>query len=176
MKNMEFWSLDNRYGLRIFASELSLMLELCRKSGSFETGGVFFGKYTTAHDCAVITEILGPSDDSESGGTWFKRGIKGLKKKIDSLWINRNEYYLGEWHYHPSSEPEPSPTDKNQMQQIAESLKYNCPEPILVIVGGSVPNDWKIQAYVFRRSRSLIKLYVCKTAEIINPCEIKLQS
>lgn len=165
MKNLEFWSVDNRYGLRIYAHELSLMIDLCRKSDSLETGGVFFGKYTTAHDCAIITEIVGPSTDSQSGKTWFKRGIKGLKKKIDSLWRNRNEYYLGEWHFHPSGAPQPSRTDENQMQQIAESSRYNCPEPILIIVGGFVPNQLRMQVYVFPRGRTYVELHDYRTAE-----------
>ena len=41
------------------------------------------------------------------------------------------------------------------MARIAESLEYNTPEPVLIVVGGS---DWEVLAHVFPRHSTAIGL------------------
>lgn len=101
-----------------------------------ETGGILIGYYDTSLKNAYITEVTREPEDSKSGPTWFIRGIKGLKKLIIKKW-EKEEYYLGEWHYHPGQSPEPSKVDINQMRKNAKDKHFNCKEPILVIVGGT---------------------------------------
>ena len=40
------------------------------------------------------------------------------------------------------------------MVRIAESLDYNTPEPVLIVVGGS---DWEVLAHVFPRHSAAIR-------------------
>jgi integrative and conjugative element protein (TIGR02256 family) len=159
MRNpVEFWSKDNRFGLRIFASEMNLLLDFCEKSGLVETGGILIGKYTSAHDCAVVSEVTPPPLDSKRGRFWFKRGVRGLRNKLKTLWDEKSVYYLGEWHFHPEGAPDPSETDFNSLKGISESSKYNCPEPLLIIIGGSFPENWNIRVFVFLQNKSLLEL------------------
>lgn len=158
-KPLEFWSKDNRFGLHISAPELDLLLELSEKSGLVETGGILIGEYTPALDCAVVMEITPPPPDSKRGRYWFVRGVKGLRSKLKALWKEKTGFYLGEWHFHPGGDPDPSETDLIGIKGISESPKYKCPEPILLIIGGSLPDNWSIRAFVFLRNDSLLELH-----------------
>ena len=147
-------SSDGRYRVHIGHSHVEVLLATCRKSGALETGGLLVGRYNDAHDTATVTRLWGPPRDSVRRRTSFYRGTHGLQRQLNSLWRTR-EYYLGEWHYHPSGGAQPSERDSRQMITIAESPQYNTPEPVLIVVGGS---DWKVVAYVFPRHGSSIRL------------------
>jgi len=124
---------------------------ICTRAQNSETGGILLGYYNKKHDTARITKVFDSPPDSTYGKTWFHRGIRGLQAIIDAYWYNKDSYYLGEWHYHPLSDPEPSEIDKKQMFEIASSRLYKCPEPILFIIGGGANLGWKYQVIVFPR-------------------------
>lgn len=125
-------------------------MESCRRSAPEETGGILVGFYTGALDCAVVTGASERPPDSESGRTWFVRGTVGLQRWLDRLWRrSRRRYYLGEWHFHPGGDPEPSLTDAKQMGEIAGNASYRCPEPVLLLVGGSASDPSDVKVYVF---------------------------
>jgi hypothetical protein len=44
------------------------------------------------------------------------------------------------------------------MRSIAEAADYQCPEPILVIIGGCPPKRWAMKAYVFPKGSGGIEL------------------
>ncbi len=50
-------------------------------------------------------------------------------------------YYIGEWHFHPFMSPVPSGTDLRQIRAIARDRDYQCPVPILIVVGGDPSAD-----------------------------------
>jgi hypothetical protein len=110
---------------------------------------------------AFVSDASRAPGDSKSGTTWFYRGIAGLQAWLYRLW-DKERYYLGEWHSHPGARPFPSDTDLRQIREIAESPKYNCPEPVLLIVGGRPTADWQIGVYVAPRTRSLVELNECE--------------
>lgn len=153
MAHLEFWSSDNRFGLRVSGPSSKKLLRLCRNSSPDETGGLLLGHYSGAHDCALVTSVTEAPPDSQSGRTWFVRGVRGLQSKIDLLWRRRCDYYIGEWHFHPYGSPDPSTTDINQLRDIAHSKQYHCPEPVLLIIGGEPPKVWSARAFVFPRSQ-----------------------
>jgi len=101
-----------------------------------ETGGVLIGYYAASHHLAVVTEASPPPGDSSAGRFWFRRGHRGLADWFRRLWGAREQrYYLGEWHYHPSKHVEPSHADIIELRAIADDIAYQCPEPIMTIVG-----------------------------------------
>lgn len=162
--NPQFWSEDGTFGLRIESQILQNILDECEQSASNETGGILVGHYSDNLSCAVITQQSGKPDDSWSGRSWFSRGTAGLQKWLDRLWnANERRYYLGEWHYHPGGAPEPSATDRNQMTQIARDTSYKCPEPVLLIVGGTATDPSYLRAFVFMESHnSPLELFSCQ--------------
>jgi integrative and conjugative element protein (TIGR02256 family) len=121
-----------------------------------ETGGVLAGYYSQLLDRAIIKNLTGPPKDSKRGYTWFVRGVSGLQSLIFQLW-KKKQYYLGEWHFHPHASSHPSSQDINQMAMIAESKQYHCPEPLLLIIGGS-PENFEIRIFVIFFNKRVIEL------------------
>jgi integrative and conjugative element protein (TIGR02256 family) len=158
--NYEAWSIDRKYGLRIPSKVLQKILQLCSSSGSNETGGIIIGYYTRRLDCAVVTDCSGPPLDSKSGSNYFGRGIKGLQRWLMSLWnLTKRRYYLGEWHFHPFANPQPSGVDINQLEKNAKNKSYHCSEPIMFIIGGDPNNDWSCVTLLYIKEKGLIELY-----------------
>ncbi len=153
----EYWSADRKFGLRINGTEVQKLMGHCKKAGDTETGGILVGFYTETHDCAIVTDLCGPPSDSRSGKTWFWRGVHGLQEWLRQLWTDKR-FYLGEWHFHPHSGAVPSQIDCDQLEEISRSTQYNCPEPILLLVGGTPPRRWEMAAHVFPRMQACVPL------------------
>ncbi len=150
MNAFEFRSEDGAFGASISPKTLTEILESCRDFAPAETGGILVGRYNDALNCAVVTDASERPPDSRSGRTWLLRGTAGLQSWLDRLWSSsKRRYYLGEWHFHPGGAPEPSPTDIEQMGKIARSPSYECPEPVLLLVGGAAEKRSDVRVYVF---------------------------
>jgi integrative and conjugative element protein (TIGR02256 family) len=150
-------SADCRFGLTIHSDEMKAILNFCAQADRKETGGILLGHYTQSHDMAIVTEVAGPPPDSTHGSSFFIRGIKGLQQLINQLW-RRKHYYIGEWHYHPFANPDPSGTDEQQMLDFARDKPMNCPEPILLLMGGDPKRDWHVKVVVYTRNKKTIEL------------------
>lgn len=157
-RNATWSSADGRFGMEIQQAALARALVICERAGTAETGGIIVGHYTVKHDCAVVTELRGPPNDSEAGRTWFVRGAQGLTDYLRSLWTRERRYYLGEWHFHPRASAQPSRQDTGQMQEIARDPRYRCPEPLLLIIGGSPPEAYELSAFVALARQHLVPL------------------
>jgi len=139
------------------------MVSLCRKAKRAETGGIVAGRYNGQLDWAIVTEVTGPPTDSRSGRNWFQRGVRGLQQLIERLWQRDRSCYLGEWHYHPYAPPTPSGPDTSQMRKIADLASYECPEPILLILGGDPDKELETRAFVFCRGSEYVELKLIKS-------------
>lgn len=124
------------------------LLRHCQNAGARETGGVLIGHYTDRLDCAIITRVFGPGEDSRAGATWFERGTQKLYALLVEYWRRGRGYYLGEWHFHPGAAPSPSGCDVRSMHRIATDRKSQCRQPVLLIVGGC-PGNWLASVHVF---------------------------
>ena len=149
----EFRSPDGRFGLVIGIAHLTEIRESCAKAHPLETGGVLIGRYNEAYDTAIVVRATGAPLDSESGPTTFLRGTRGLNGLLMRFWT-KDEYYLGEWHYHPSGSARPSTVDIGQMQAIADDDGANCPEPVLLVAG----EQDAVAVYVFPRGKPPVQL------------------
>lgn len=135
------------------------ILQTCEKSVNKETGGILIGYYTDDLTTAVVTEATPPPKDSRSDYTRFYRGMDGLKRLLIRRWKEpRRCYYLGEWHYHPVKNVEPSPNDINQMVKISREENYKCREPIMLVVGHGYGEARSIRAFVFPKGTAMIEL------------------
>lgn len=157
-RDHEWYSDNGRFGIRLSVTCLSQLLSCCQQAGAHETGGILAGKYSAALDVAQVTRVSPVPPDSRQGPTWFERGTVGLQGWLDTLWAERHEYYLGEWHYHPAAVPEPSWVDRIQMRRIARASAYSCPEPLLLILSGSSAAHLTVRAFVVPRGDNAIPL------------------
>lgn len=91
--------------------------------------------------------------------------------EVEQSWCQRLQagFYVGEWHFHPNAAPTPSDTDHRSMRGIATSTRYNCPEPVLVIVGGNPRREWTASAQVFPRGGGPVRLDLVSTASELPP-------
>ena len=154
MEGHESWSKDRRFGLLVSGELMENIIQECSNANGQETGGILMGYYTRRHDCAVVTDVTGPPEDSKRARATFYRGVRGLQAWIGRLWREKRHYYLGEWHYHPGGTATPSPTDDNQMRSISTDKKTRCPEPVLLLVGGNPSEHWETRAYVYPREKT----------------------
>lgn len=159
MNDLLLWSRDRRFGLSVKGSLLSEGLKECALSGFQETGGILVGYYTPAHDCAIVTALSGPPEDSIRKSFLFKRGTQGIQSVILRLWQEKKHFYLGEWHFHPRGASIPSHLDIEQMKALSKNKKLKCPEPILLIIGGNPKDAWTVNAFVFPNNQEYIKLF-----------------
>lgn len=155
---VECWSRDGRFGIVLPEEQQECIRRECETANGSETGGILVGTYNDAHDCAFVSEVFGPPEDSKGGRFTFFRGVKGLQGILRRIWKEQRRYYLGEWHFHPGGSPIPSGTDNDQMTSIAQDPLSKCPEPILVILGGNPKADWTIGAFVYTRTDGPIEL------------------
>ncbi|MET3880142.1 Mov34/MPN/PAD-1 family protein [Chitinophaga sp. OAE865] len=154
----KFISNDKRFEVQLPSKIITKIIGLIAAAGKKETGGIIIGSYSLDRSCAIVSYVSGPPKDSKSGFNWFQRGKLGLQTLLNRQWEKEEQtYYLGEWHFHPFSSPDPSFQDKLAMSKISEAAEYNCPEPILLIIGGH-KNDYKLQLFVISRSEGFIPL------------------
>lgn len=156
--DLRFLSDDAMYGLIIDQKVLHTMLSICRASQVLEVGGIIIGTYDTENRYALVSRISSSPIDSKRGRNWFHRGVYGLQSLLNRYWTESRKYYLGEWHFHPYSSAIASSIDIKQMTSISTKNDYNCPEPIMIILGGNPKRDWEVRAYVFPRNKMWIEL------------------
>lgn len=130
------------------ATVLDEMLEMCRAAGKRETGGILIGRHSEDRSTAVILEATGRPKDSLFSWVTFSRGSHGLRALLESRWME-NSFYLGEWHFHPGGSPNPSHQDILSMKKIASDPDYQCPLPLLLIVGGNPRRDYLVSCTIF---------------------------
>jgi len=154
----EFRSEDGRFGLTVPERALADLRRFCEAAQAVETGGILVGFYTPSGDSAVVTRVTGPPMDSKAGSTWFQRGTDAVNEQLVGFW-GKGEFYLGEWHFHPDGAPPvPSDQDCKQLQEIAASKQYHCPEPILAVASLLTKGDLSLAAFVFPRRRTRMAL------------------
>lgn len=129
------------------------MVREVRRHRRSETGGVLIGFYSEDLCCVHVLEATGPGRFSFHAPFAFMRGVKDLQRAVDSAGAD-GLYYVGEWHSHPGRSASPSAQDIRQMQEISASDGYNCPEPVLIVIGGADPLKY-ISAHVIMGKRTI---------------------
>jgi proteasome lid subunit RPN8/RPN11 len=133
------------------------MYERCRKEHPCETGGILAGT-DRLDGPALVVNARDPPRDSIHEPTRFLRGTdkveEWLKDARESIGID----YLGEWHYHPGASPDLSRDDRTAMNDIANDDGYDCPHPLLFIVGQDGEGQFTINAYLFHDSKEYEQL------------------
>ncbi len=126
---------DASFAMKFDTSVLSTLDRYCLEAGSSETGGILIGRYSDDLSLAIVQEATPPPTDSRRGRSWFVRGINGLRDILGKRWRAKDRtHYLGEWHFHPVDQVEPSSEDFDQMLKISRSKEYDCREPLLLIL------------------------------------------
>lgn len=153
-KHLKYISADNSFAVCLPVNVLEKMHHECEKSLPNETGGILIGNYSDDLKVAHITKMVGKSRNSVRHCSSFIREGKDYLPILNRFW-EKNQYYLGEWHYHPLSSSIPSPVDIATMFQLSLDKYLCCPEPILIIIGGK-KGAWNITISVFCNGERII--------------------
>lgn len=150
---------DGKYRVSLSKHAFDDMLRLARKHAPSEIGTALVGSYSDSGDEALVEELAPVSADSRSGRFTFHRGVAGLRQFLRRVFTASagRTHYVGEWHSHVGGAPIPSPTDEQNMMQIASDPKAQCPECLLVIFGLNDPAV-DLGVYVFSQKRGRIDL------------------
>jgi integrative and conjugative element protein (TIGR02256 family) len=158
--SLEWISECGEYKVTISKACYSQMLQLARKHSPVEVGTSLVGRYSADGHEAKILDLAPLTPDSSGSRSEFRRGVQGLHTFYGRLFrrFGRQRHYVGEWHSHPGGAPSPSQKDNINQGAIAADTKTNCPEAILIILGGDVSADAQLGVYVYSRSRGRIDL------------------
>jgi proteasome lid subunit RPN8/RPN11 len=152
-----FSSPDATISVEVNKDVFNSMAIICRKSPNRETGGILVGKYLNVGKIAQILEALPPSIDSVGTRSTFNRGIHGLSNELTSRWAKTGSHYVGEWHYHPLGNGQPSDRDISQMINFAREESMQSPVPIMVIVFRSGSDQYELRTFLFTQDgRTLV--------------------
>lgn len=133
-----------RLEVHIESKVLDLMRAEIEKAKDLETGGVLLGNIEK--DILHIKHASGPGPDAKKTPTYFLKDKKYCQEFIDEVHIKNEQdsLYIGEWHYHPSKNNNPSKTDLMSLKDIATSSGYLTENPVMIIIS----NDAKYSVTV----------------------------
>jgi len=100
-----------------------------------ETGGILIGHVQGR--TAVVMRATGPGPNAKRTKAVFERDVEFVQSQLDQAAGEFGErgLYIGEWHSHLETDPEPSPRDIRSMCGIAEAPNYATRCPVMVIAG-----------------------------------------
>lgn len=166
-KSLLKWQSDcEQYTVIISESCFFKMIKMAQTHYPNEVGTSLVGCYSDDGFEASVLDLAPLSSDSKGQRTSFYRGTVGLRKFFAKLrqTFSGKRHYVGEWHSHPDGAPTPSGTDDRNQLDIAMDTKTNCPECILIIVGG--PNFNEMGVFVYSRKQGKVILFLVQNGEI----------
>lgn len=103
-----------------------------------EAGGQLFGKVTA--DLVTVTHVAGPRAADERRRFSFRSNPERAQADIERF-ARRGLLYLGEWHTHAETIPQPSGSDAQAMRQIYARSRRNTAALLLLILGFGEPDE-----------------------------------
>ncbi|MFN8578868.1 MAG: Mov34/MPN/PAD-1 family protein [Candidatus Sericytochromatia bacterium] len=144
--------------MNITSDCLIKIINIAKSAHPKEIGSSLIGYYSKDGFDAYITNIVEISNDSKGTNNRFIRGTKGLKKFFSQLKSTQNQHYIGEWHSHPDYYSIPSNIDDNSQFDISNNEKVNCPECLLLIIGGDFFKEPSLGIFVYSKVKGRINL------------------
>lgn len=157
---LKWQSKCGRYSVSISAACMAKTLQTARAHYPHEVGTSLVGHYSKDGFDAYVMDTAPLTPDSRGSPRFFHRGIGGLRRFYVRLRRRHRgkRHYVGEWHSHPGKPPIPSAIDDQSQASISASTETNCPESILVIVGGALLEEPELGVYVYSRRRGRVDL------------------
>lgn len=123
---------------RVWVAEhvLRAIAREAQQHAPLESGGILLG-YRSADREEVVTHALGPGPDAHHRREVFVPDYAHDRRVAVDGWEQSggSEYYVGDWHSHPESEPYLSDRDRKVMQSIALDRESQLVHPLMIVVG-----------------------------------------
>jgi integrative and conjugative element protein (TIGR02256 family) len=127
---------------------------------ALETGGVLVGFVDSALHAVVVIAASGAGPHARHTPNTFNRDRKYCQAFLDR-YVEMTQGvvdFVGEWHKHRESDPQPSPTDTQTYQRLAADPACHCALPLVLITGACVISHDPLSeqfvsqnAFLFRR-------------------------
>ena len=136
------------------------MREMALAHAPVEVGTSLLGQYTDRNNVATVLGLAPLTPDSRGTRWSFLRGVKGLKEYFAGVYkkFRGRRYYVGEWHSHPGATTSASDVDDYNQADLSKTERSQCPEAILLIVGGDLEQKPTLGVYVYSRTRGRVDL------------------
>jgi integrative and conjugative element protein (TIGR02256 family) len=135
------------------------MLAITSATRPLEVGGVLLGRIQPG--LPTIVDLIGPGPLARATATSFEPDYEYQQAEVDRLFQDYGSdlAYLGDWHSHPGGRCHPSVTDLRAMLAIRGTAEAQCPDPVMVIVGG--PRNRTTKAFAFDGLEALAEVPMC---------------
>jgi len=122
-------------------------------SAKDETGGILLGELNDALEIISIDVATGPPPDSRKSPELFECGIEGTHAlcAFHAKESGNSTKFIGVWHTHPVSIPEPSKVDLAAMAQILH-LQEKTPRHVVMLIVGHAATRPTWRFHLFRRN------------------------
>lgn len=97
-----------------------------------EIGGQLFGQFVN-NEVRVVS-ATGPSTLDKRGWSWFRPDKRTQNLEIKRL-FEKGLHFVGDWHTHPESIPNPSFVDLESMKDCFKKSRHELKAFLMVIVG-----------------------------------------
>lgn len=131
------------------------------RNSKHETGGLLFGEFDEVLGIAWVSNVSGPPKDSKFSPTEFNLGIQGISD-LSNQYAQKTHgmvRYIGTWHTHPGSSPNPSETDLCGIAKIFAETPSDSHHHLMIIVGQAATQTPQIGMYAFEKERPYSHLY-----------------
>ncbi|XAT59573.1 hypothetical protein GN278_01255 [Rhodobacteraceae bacterium Araon29] len=150
---------ERNHGHDVFVSQAAakgIAAEVSRASRTLgpdvETGGLMFGEIDDSLGLLHLDAVTGPPPDSVHSPKLFLCGTDGTRERseLEKRRSGGASRFIGIWHTHPVSPPNPSDVDLGAMQNILQISKTPPRHTVMLIIGhASTDPEWGI--YLYRR-------------------------
>jgi proteasome lid subunit RPN8/RPN11 len=124
---------ENELELSIDEKLLDRIGQIALKHYPNEFGGFLIGHYSTDFKLVEIKDVLLPKK-YKGTPTLFERSTDNMEEAFAKLFIEKQQYYIGEWHSHPDGSTMYSNIDLNAMRKTVECETVHIKNPLLLII------------------------------------------
>ncbi len=122
------------------------IIAMAEKSLNVETCGVLVG-YVDDQRRAIALRAVGPGPQAQRSSSMCSRDSQFAQQHLETAAVELGErgQYLGEWHSHFETKPQPSPIDISSLFGIARAPNYLNRCPVMIIAGLDAVGSGKVQ-------------------------------
>lgn len=132
--NCKYCRIEDPIQIIISEAALQCMKSEISRDPIPETGGILIG-YKDKAGAVCVETASGPGPKAIKETARFSRDVEYCQNIVDESYRKYGDkgLYVGEWHYHPSSDNKPSNLDLLSLTEIAEQKEYVLDKPIMII-------------------------------------------
>lgn len=107
-----------------------------------ETGGILLGRGPSPYGLLDVLDAGDPGLNAVRQADSFLRDLAHAQQLADAAWTRSRATWIGEWHTHPKTGPDPSPRDLVTYAELLTQPGLDFAVFISIIVTPGVDNDW----------------------------------